>query len=118
MASMHVVRDSERHELWKGTAQITREVWPEYNVHSEDPHGYWGRLFDEFGEFQFVLYEDEVIAEGHTVPCFWDGTDDGLGDGIDAMLATAFEARRQPTALCALAAEVRPGYQGGGLANR
>ncbi len=37
------------------------------------------------------------------------------------MLDAAFEARkagRSPTALCALAAEVRPRFQGGGLANR
>ena len=79
---------------------------------------------DEFAEFQFVLYDDdqrEVIAEGHTLPCDWDGTPEGLGDGIDATIAAAFqarEARRAPTALCALAAEVRPRFQGGGLANR
>ena len=118
---MQVIRYSERPELWRDTEQITREVWPEYNTHSEDPHGYWGRLFDEFPQFQFVLFEDEVIAEGHTVPCAWDGTDQGLGDGIDAMLAAAFEAHgagRPPTALCALAAEVRPRFQGGGLASR
>jgi GNAT superfamily N-acetyltransferase len=118
---MQVIRFSERPELWKDTAQVTREVWPEYNTHSEDPHNHWGRLFDEFAEYQFVVYDDEVVAEGHTVPCAWDGTDDGLGDGIDAMLAAAFEARvagRPPMALCALAAEVRPKFQGGGLANR
>jgi hypothetical protein len=34
-----VIRYSERPELWKDTATITREVWPEYNLHSEDPHG-------------------------------------------------------------------------------
>jgi hypothetical protein len=119
-----VIRYSARPELWKDTAAITREVWPEYNLHSEDPHGYWGRLFEEFADFQFVLYDDqeqEVLAEGHTIPCDWDGTTEGLGDGIDAMLATAFDAReagRSPTALCALAAEIRPRFQGGGLANR
>jgi GNAT superfamily N-acetyltransferase len=119
-----VVRYSQRPELWADTKTITREVWPEYNLHSEDPHGYWDRLFDEFPEFQFVLYDydaKEVIAEGHTVPCDWDGTAEGLGEGIDTMLAAAFEARaagRAPTALCALAAEVRPQFQGGGLANR
>ena len=122
--AMAVIRYSERPELWKDTAAITREVWPEYNLHSEDPHGYWGRLFDEFAHLQFVLYDDqeqEVIAEGHTIPCDWDGTTEGLGDGIDAMLAAAFEAReagRSPTALCALAAEIRPRSQGGGPANR
>ena len=117
MRPMDVVRYSERPDLWKDTAQITREVWPEYNTHSEDPNGYWGRLFDEFGDFQFALHDTEVIAEGHTVPCFWDGTEEGLGDGIDAMLAAAFEVQRPPSALCALAAEVRPRHQGGGLAN-
>jgi GNAT superfamily N-acetyltransferase len=121
---MHVIRYSERPELWKDTGTITREVWPEYNLHSEDPNGYWGRLFDEFPEFQFVLYDDEhqeVIAEGHTITCAWDGTPDSLVGGIDAILAAGFEARqagRAPTALCALAAEVRPHFQGGGLANR
>jgi hypothetical protein len=119
-----VIRYLERPALWKDTAAITQEVWPEYNVHSEDPNGSWDRLFEEFPEFQFLLYdaeEQEVIAEGHTIPCDWDGTLDGLWDGIDSVLAAAFqarEARRRPTALCALAAEVRPRFQGGGLANR
>jgi GNAT superfamily N-acetyltransferase len=120
----HVTRYSDRPGLWQRAATITREVWPEYNVHAEDPNGYWDRLADEFPEFQFLLYddrEDEVIARGRTIPCQWDGTPRGLGDGIDAMLGSAFEARqagRRPTALCALAAEIRPRYQGGGLATR
>jgi GNAT superfamily N-acetyltransferase len=122
--STEVIRYSERPALRADTEEITREVWPEYNLPSEDPDGYWGRLFEELPEFQFVLYDDEqqeVIAEGHTVPCEWDATPEGLGDGIDAVLAAAFksrEAARRPTALCALAAEVRPRFQGGGLASR
>ena len=119
-----VLRHSERPDLWQDTATITREVWPEYNLHSEDPMGYWGRLIDVFSEYQFVVYDDEereVLAEGHTLPCDWDGTDEGLGDGIDAVMAAAFtahEANRSATALCALAAEIRPQFQGRGLANR
>jgi hypothetical protein len=119
-----VVRYSERPEVWGDTAAISHEVWPEYNQHGEVLGRYWGRLFDEFAEYQFALFDadvQEVIAEGHTVPCAWDGTTDGLGDGIDAMTAAAFEARaagRRPTALCALAAEVRPQFQRGGLADR
>ena len=119
-----LIRYSERPELWKDTATITREVWPEYNLHGEDPNGYWDRLLNDFPEFQFMLFDDseaEVIAEGHTIPCPWDGTLEGLGDGISAMLAAAFEAReaaQPPTALCALAAEIRPRFQGGGLARR
>jgi GNAT superfamily N-acetyltransferase len=122
--STQVVRYSERPELWKDTAMIAREVWPEYNLHGDNLNLYWERLFDEFPDFQFAIYDperNEVIAEGHTVPCYWDGTPEGLGDGIDATIASAFQAREallEPTALCALAAEVRPCYQGGGLANR
>ena len=122
--TMLVVRYAERPELWKDTATITREVWPEYNLHSEDPDGHWEQLFEVFPGFQFVLYDDEqdeVIAEGHTLPCDWDGTADGLGEGIDATIASAFQAHqagRRPTALCALAAEIRPRFQGGGLAKR
>jgi hypothetical protein len=78
---------------------------------SEDPNGYWDRLFDEFPEFQFVLYdtdEREVIPEGHTIPCVWDGTPEGLGDGIDAIIATAFpSARSRPGADSALRARGR-----------
>jgi len=119
-----VIRYADRPELWGKTDAITDEVWPAYNQHGEVLDRYWGRLFDEFAEYQFALYDaeaQEVIAEGHTVPCDWDGTTEGLGDGIDAMMVAAFEARadgRAPTALGALAAEVRPRFQGGGLADR
>jgi predicted GNAT family acetyltransferase len=44
-----------------------------------------------------------------------------LGDGIDAMTVAAFEAAaagREPSALCAMAAEVNPRFQGSGLADQ
>jgi GNAT superfamily N-acetyltransferase len=119
-----LIRYSERPDLWDNTEAISREVWPEYNFHGAVVGRYWERLFDDFPDYQFALFDpdaQEVIAEGHTAPCDWDGTTEGLGDGIDAMMVAAFEARaagRRPTALCALAAEVRPRFQGGGLADR
>ena len=119
-----VIRYTERPELWENTDAISEEVWPEYNLNGEVLGRYWERLFEEFPEYQFALYDmqaQEVIAEGHTAPCDWDGTSEGLGDGIDATIVAAFEARadgRAPTALCALAAEIRPRFQGGGLADR
>ncbi len=119
-----VIRYSDRPELWDAITTLSEEVWPEYNLHGDVLGGYWDRLYYEFAEFQFVLYDDEaheVIAEGHTIPCDWDGTPDGLGDGIDAAIAGAFDAReerRLPTALCALAAEIRPYFRGRGLATQ
>jgi GNAT superfamily N-acetyltransferase len=60
-----------------------------------------------------------VLAEGHTIPVGWDGTDAGLGPGIDATLAGGFALRAaggQPTAVSAMAAEIRPQHQRRGLA--
>jgi GNAT superfamily N-acetyltransferase len=118
-----VISYAERPELWDDTSAVSQAVWPEYNQHGEVLGRYWDRLFDDFPEFQFVLYDDKDggLAEGHTVPCVWDGTAEGLGDGIDAMIAGAFEtleAGRKPNVLGVLAAEIRPQFQGRGLANR
>jgi GNAT superfamily N-acetyltransferase len=119
-----VIRYSERPELWAETDAVSQQVWPEYNLHGNVLNRHWHRLFDEFPAFQFVLYDEQqggVLAEGHTAPCCWDGTSAGLGEGIDEMLVAAFDARdagRRPTALCALAAEIRPSHQGRGLAAR
>ena len=85
---------------------------------------YWNRLFDDFPAYQFADLDDdagEVVAEGHTLPCPWDGSTEGLGEGIDAMTVRAFKAAatgRKPDALCAMAAEVNPRFQGSGLADR
>jgi len=122
--SVELIRYSERPELWSGTAEITAEVWPEYSRNADATGPLWGRLFEDFPAYQFCLYderEQEVLAERHTAPCQWDGTPDGLGDGFDSMLVGAFAARqagRRPNALCALAAEIRPRFQGRGLADR
>ena len=67
-----VIRYSERPALWEDTADISHEVWPEYNQHGDVLGPYWGRLFDEFADYQFALFDgeaQEVIAEGHTAPC-------------------------------------------------
>jgi GNAT superfamily N-acetyltransferase len=121
--SVRVVRYVERPELWEDADAVSSAVWPEYNRHGDVLNRYWGRLVEDFPEFQFSLCDeqDEVLAEGHTIPCAWDGTSEGLGDGIDEMLAGAFELRNtdsKPTALGALAAEILPSFQGRGLADR
>jgi GNAT superfamily N-acetyltransferase len=116
--NLELLRYSERPELWEQSAEVSAEVWPEYSLHGDVLGPNFGRIFDEFPSFQFVLYDDEVVAEGHAAPCPWDGTAVGLGEGIDEMLIAALEAGSRPTALCALAAEIRPAHQGRGLADR
>jgi len=113
-----VVRYSERPELWDGLGDLSAEVWPEYNLHGQTLNYYWAQLYDVFPEWQFVLFDaqdETVLAEGHTIPVAWDGTDAGLGPGIDATMAAAFELRSaggRPTAVSALAAEIPPRHQG------
>jgi GNAT superfamily N-acetyltransferase len=119
--NLTLVRYSERPELWETSADVSSEVWPEYNLHGDVMSHNFGRIFDAFPDFQFALYDDtaeEVVAEGHSAPCAWDGTTEGLLDGIDDMLLSALAQASQPTALCALAAEIRPPFQGLGLASR
>ena len=116
--AVHVVRYSEQPDLWAQIKGLTDEVWPEYNTHGDELNRYWAQLYDDFPEWQFVLRDTdsgEVLAEGHTIPVAWDGTDDGLGPGIDAAIAGGFALRSaggQPTAVCALAAEIPPRNQG------
>ena len=113
-----VVCYSERPELWDDIEGLSAEVWPEYNMHGEVPGRYWDRLYDAFPEWQFVLYDPAagtVLAEGNTIPVAWDGTDDGLGPGIDATIAAGFGLRAaagRPTAVSALAAKIPPRHQG------
>jgi GNAT superfamily N-acetyltransferase len=113
-----VVTHAERPEL---ADRVDFNVWPAYNTHGDVLNRYWRRLYDDFPGFQFVLYdedEDVVLGEGHTIPCTWDGTPDGLPAGIDGMMELGFALReqgREPNALSAMAIEIRPAAQGGGL---
>ena len=102
-----IVRYSERPELWTAVAGLADEVWPEYNKHGQTLGQYWPQLEEVFPEWQFVLYDpgdDIVLAQGNTVPVTWDGTDAGLGPGIDATITGAFDLRAgggRPTAASA-----------------
>ena len=101
------MRYSERPELWDSTGDLFADVWPEYNQHGQVLNHYWDQLYDVFPEWQFFLCDpgnDEVLAEGHTIPVAWDGSDSGLGPGIDATIAAGFQLRAasgQPTCVCA-----------------
>jgi hypothetical protein len=113
-----IVRYSERPELWDSTDDLFADVWPEYNQHGQTLNHYWGQLYDVFPQWQFFLCDPgsgEVLAEGHTIPVAWDGSDAGLGPGIDAAIAAGFQlqaASGHPTCVCALAAEIPARHRG------
>lgn len=97
-------------------------IWPEYNLHGAIPNRLWPRLYEDLPQFQFGLFDQgtgALLAEGHTVPCWWDGTDEGLSSGVDQTLQAAFQrfdADSRVNTLCAMAAEIPPRSRGRGLA--
>lgn len=106
--TMHTA--AERPDLWERGIS-SQSVWPEYNLHGDVLNLWWGHLDEELADFQFVLYDeaqDEVVAEGHTGPLWWSGSDEALPDGIDAAIELIFSrsrAGKPVNTLCALAAE-------------
>lgn len=118
--ALALVRHSERPELWDRIPERFAGVVPEYNLHGDINGDYWNRLFDDFPEFQFVLYDDEhdtIVGAGRSLPRTWDGTAADLGPGLDDSIARAFadrDAGRAPDALCALGIEVAEDHQGRG----
>ena len=106
--TMHT--SAERPDLWE-RGLPSAAVWPEYNLHGDRLNLWWGHLDEELADYQFVLWDsetDEIVAEGHTCPLWWDGADASLPDGIDTAIEQSFVRARavEPVnTLCALAAE-------------
>jgi GNAT superfamily N-acetyltransferase len=117
---LKLVRYADRTDLravrW---ATLARPTFPEYMHHSEVGNRYWGRLYDEFPDFQLGLLDgDALVAELHSVPVAWDGSDEDLLYGWEEAFPRAFESGREPDVLCALAISVRPDRQGEQLSSR
>jgi GNAT superfamily N-acetyltransferase len=98
---------------------LSRRAFPEYMNHNEPGGRYWGRLADEHPDFQLALLDgDALVAELHSVPTPWDGTDEDLPSGWDEAFTRAFESGREATVLCALAIAILPERRGEQLSGR
>ena len=98
---------------------LSRLTFPEYMQHNEPGSRYWDRLYEDYPQFQLALLDgDELVAELHSVPTPWDGTNADRPAGWDEAFVRAFESGREPTVLCALAISVRPDQQGRRLSSR
>ncbi len=91
----------------------------------EDPLAsrYWGRLFSDFPDCQFALFEgDRLLAIGNCLPLDPECDTQALpGEGWDWALEKGFldlEAGRAPRLLCALAVSILPEARGRGLSAR
>ena len=82
-ARMNVVRYADRPDLLEIRFEtLTRPTFPEYMNNNVPGNLYWGRLYEDFPDFQLALLDgDDLVAELHSVPTAWDGSDDDLRAG-------------------------------------
>jgi GNAT superfamily N-acetyltransferase len=113
-----LVRYADRPELIDRRDRLSGS-FPTYMHHNEPGGRYWARLYEEHADFQLGLLDgDELVAELHSVPTPWDGTEADLPSGWDEAFTRAFESAREPTVLCALAIAVLPERRGEQLSAR
>lgn len=114
---MLVASYAQRPDLAERTGEIG-DVWPEF-VHHARLNRHWQRLYEDFLDFQLLLYDEEadaLLGRGHSIPFRWDGTFEGLPDGVEGVFDRVFEEDGgPPTTLSAVAAVLDPRSQGRGL---
>ena len=117
---MKVVRYADRPDLRERRyEELSARTFPEFMHHNEPGGKYWGRLYDEYPDFQVALVEgDELVAEAHALPVAWDGSLDDLPSGWDEAFVRGMTSDREATVLSALAISVNPVRQGQGVSQR
>ena len=95
------------------------DMFPEFMYHDAAVNCYWDSLFTDFSGFQIAVCDggDEIIASGHCIPVFWDGTDEGLPGGLDGVLERGVGEECAPTVVSALLALVPHAHRGRGLSS-
>jgi GNAT superfamily N-acetyltransferase len=111
---MEVVRYADRPDLLEIRSEQLN-TFPTYMNHNAMGSRYWGRLYDEFPDFQLALVDDgELVAEVHALSLPL--VDDELPRGWDEAFERGMEAGGG-NALSLLAISVRPVRRGGGVAS-
>ena len=107
MSELEIVTTSVRPDLDEQARAAFRVVWPEFIFHDPIASEYIDRVETYFPQFDVLLLDDgEVVTGGWGVPIPWDGAVASLPAGYDGALISA------------VAAAVRQGRQGGGLAGK
>jgi hypothetical protein len=109
----------ERGDLEDEFERLSEASWPRF-LRQRDELGYgqyWPLLFTAWAEWQLLIVDEmgPTIAATHTVPLVWNGAAEDLPGSIADILRRAsadHEAKRTPTALCALAAMVDARFRG------
>ena len=111
---------AQRPELEPGVRSLPG-TFPEFMHHDTVVERYWDSLFTGFTGFQIAVCDEagEVLAAGHCLPVFWDGTLGDLPAGLDGVLERGMggSAGGAPTVVSALLAAVPPAHRGRGLSS-
>ncbi len=111
---------AQRPELEAAVRSLPR-AFAEFMYHDAVVGRYWPSLYTEFAGYQVVVCDGagEVLAAGHSLPVFWDGTRDGLPAGLDGVLERGVGGvpGGAPTVVSALLAVVPPAHRGRGLSS-
>lgn len=122
MSAYRVVRASDAEfQLADDRKLVESGVWAPFVL--ESPVGdYFPRLYKDFSDFQFLLYDGETpVAAGNTIPVVWDLNGATLDErGWEWALESGFAGLAQgvpPTTLCALSMTVNRDYMGKGVSS-
>ena len=123
MQELRVVTNADRRDLGEQLAAVFRPVWPEFIFHGPVDAEYISRVESYFERYDVLLLDDgdQILTGGWGVPIRWDGTAGDLPAGYDDAMVravTGHEASVPPDTLCIMAAAVRPGHRGTGLAGK
>ncbi|GLW12352.1 hypothetical protein Misp01_74800 [Microtetraspora sp. NBRC 13810] len=115
------VVSASRPDLGRQVEEVFSVGWPEFIFHEATVKQYMDRAGDFFSAFNLLLLDenDHIAAGGWGVPLTWDGTVAGLPAGYtDALVRSVEQHERgtRPDTFVLMAAQVREGLQGRGLA--
>jgi GNAT superfamily N-acetyltransferase len=122
MAELEVVTSADRPDLEEQLTTVFRPVWPEFIFHDPIDAKYLSRVEACFPQYNLLVLDgQEIVTGGWGVPIRWNGTAGDLPDGYDDALVRAVTGHEDSVpadTLCIMAAAVRPGRRGTGLAGR
>ncbi|MEP7022809.1 MAG: hypothetical protein ABJB47_03150 [Actinomycetota bacterium] len=122
MGDLEIVTTSDRPDLDEQASAAFRPIWPEFIFHSSFDRSYLERAGKYFAGFDVLLADGgEVVTGGWGVALAWDGTAASLPQGYDEALITSVTQHEDsvpPDTLVIMAAAVRSGRRGRGLAGQ
>jgi len=125
LKNFDIATAADRDGLLEAVDSEITGVWPEFMLHDTVANQYWARLYYDFPEYQFALFDKEsgkMAAAGNSIPLCWDKDPENLPEeGWDWAVRTGFRNLTEgtaPNALSALSIAVAEEYRGKKLSGR